>query len=60
MNEVFSEYIGKFVCVFFDNILIYSQTKEKHLQHIRLVFEKLQTDTLCIKLSKCAFFPAIC
>jgi hypothetical protein len=37
MNEVFHEYLDKFVQVFIDDILIYSRTTEEHDEHLRLV-----------------------
>ena len=42
MNEMLKEYIGKFVIVYLEDILIFSRTREEHLQHIRKVLEKLQ------------------
>ena len=36
MNRVFHEYLGSFVIVFIDDILIYSRPKEEHGQHFRL------------------------
>jgi len=39
MNVVFREYLEKFVTVFIDNILIYSQTKEEHDRYIRFVLQ---------------------
>eukprot|EP00253_Pinus_taeda_P006315 PITA_06315 len=55
MNEMLKEFIGKFVIVYLDNILIFSRTKREHLQHIRRVFEKLQQNKLLINLKKCTF-----
>lgn len=55
MNEIFSACLGKFVCVFFDDILVYSKTQSEHLHHLELVFEVLQKNQLCVKLNKCAF-----
>jgi hypothetical protein len=37
MNGVFREYLDKFVQVFINDILIYSQTMEEHDNHLRLV-----------------------
>ena len=39
-----------------DDIIIYSSTPEEHLEHIRMVFEKLCDAKLSMKLSKCHFF----
>ena len=41
MNEVLKEFIGKFVIVYLDDILIFSQTKEEHLRHLKYVLERL-------------------
>ena len=50
MNEVFKEFIGKFVIVYLDDILVFSQTREEHLRHLRYVMEKLQQEKLLINL----------
>ena len=41
MNKVFMVYLDKFVIVFIDDILIFSNSKEEHEQHLRMVLEKL-------------------
>jgi len=41
MNEVLKEFIGKFVIVYLDDILIFNQTKEEHLRHLKYVLERL-------------------
>jgi hypothetical protein len=53
MNKVFMEYLDKFVVVFIDDILVFSKTKEEHEKHLRLVLEKLQSNKLYAKFSKC-------
>lgn len=39
MNEMLKEYTGKFVIVYLDDILIFSRTREEHLQHVQKVLE---------------------
>ena len=45
-----------FAMAYLDDIIIYSSTPEEHLEHIRMVFEKLRDAKLSMKLSKCHFF----
>jgi hypothetical protein len=56
MNSVFMDYLDKFVVVFIDDILIYSQSKEEHADHLRMVLQRLREHQLYAKLSKCEFW----
>jgi hypothetical protein len=56
MNKVFMEYLGKFVVVFIDDILVYSRNEEEHEEHLRLVLQKLRDHKLYAKRSKCEFW----
>ena len=60
MNYVLQEFLGKFIAVYLDDIIIYSKTYEAHLDHITQVFNALRTANLKIKLKKCYFcLPSI-
>ena len=55
MNEIFAPYIGKFVLVYLDDILIFSKSQEEHREHLQLVVDLLRKHKLYAKLSKCEF-----
>ena len=55
MNAVVSGYIGDFVLVYLDNILVYSDNKEEHKTHLGQVFDQLCEHKLQAKLKKCEF-----
>ena len=46
MNEVFNDYLDKFVQVFIDDILIYSRMTEEHDENLRLVLQCLREHKL--------------
>ena len=55
MNQIFQPYLRKFILVFFDDILVYSQDFNQHLTHLKMTFEVLNSNKLYVKLSKCTF-----
>ena len=56
MNRVFRPYMDQFVVVFIDDILVYSNDRENHDTHLRVVLETLRKEQLYAKLSKCEFW----
>ncbi len=55
MNEVFREFLNKFVIVYIDDILIYSRNLAEHRHHVTQVLQKLRQHQLFLKLEKCEF-----
>ena len=56
MNQVFEDYLDKFVIVFIDDILVYSMNKEDRTEHLWLVLQRIQAKTLYAKSKKCKFW----
>jgi hypothetical protein len=55
MNEVLKDFIGNFVIVYLDDILVFIKTKEEHLRHLTLVMRRLQWEKLLINMKKSSF-----
>jgi hypothetical protein len=53
MNEVLRLFIGNFVVVYFDDILIYSKSLDEHIEHLCAVFGALREARLFANLEKC-------
>jgi hypothetical protein len=56
MNKVFMEELDRFVVVFIDDILIYSEISEQHEEQLRIVLERLRQQKLYAKFRKCEFW----
>jgi len=55
MNDIFREWLDDFVVVYIDNILVYSNSMEEHVEHLRKVFQRLRENKLYAKFEKCEF-----
>ena len=56
MNEIVRPYIGLFVVIYFDDILVYSKTQCEHVDHLKQVVSTLKEHKLYGKLEKYEFF----
>ena len=55
MNHVLRLHLGKFVVVYFDDILIYSKSLDDHVFHVKTVLDILRAEKLFSNLDKCTF-----
>ena len=53
-NKVFQEVLRKLVLVFFDDILVYSPTREAHWKYLERVLKILKENHLVVKKEKCS------
>nr|CAD1820409.1 unnamed protein product [Ananas comosus var. bracteatus] len=55
MNKLFHPYLNRFVVVYLDDIVVYSNTLEEHVEHLRTIFQVLRENQLYVKREKCSF-----
>ena len=55
MNHIFHPFLGNFVLIFIDDILLYSCSPEDHRQHLCMVFHLLADHELHVNHRKCQF-----
>ena len=55
MNEVLRPFLGRFIVVYLDDILVYSRSVEEHVNHLEQLFRTLREHRLFGKLEKCSF-----
>ncbi|XP_050924947.1 uncharacterized protein LOC108874699 [Lates calcarifer] len=55
INDVLRDMLNRFVFVYLDDILIFSRTPDEHVQHVRLVLQRLLENRLFVKAEKCEF-----
>jgi len=55
MNDIFQEWLDDFGVVCIDDIFVYNNSMEKHVKHLRKVFQRLRENKLYVKFEKCEF-----
>jgi len=55
LNNILSEKIDCGVVVYIDDIVIYTQTEEEHIELVRWELKKLSENGLCVNIDKCIF-----
>ncbi|KAJ3476258.1 hypothetical protein NLI96_g11283 [Meripilus lineatus] len=55
MNHIFAPYLGVFMDVYLDDIIIYSDTLEDHVKHVKTVIDVLKKEELYLSSTKLRF-----
>ncbi|KAL0154036.1 hypothetical protein M9458_050695, partial [Cirrhinus mrigala] len=55
INDVFRDMLNRWVIVYIDDILVYSNTYDEHITHVRAVLQRLISHQLYAKEEKCEF-----
>jgi hypothetical protein len=58
MNHLFSAYIGVFMDVYLDDIIVYSKSLEDHVEHCKLIFDILAKEVLYLSEKKLQILPS--
>lgn len=56
MNQILAKFIDKFVVVYLDNILIFSENHSDHEKHVKEVLKVLDEASMILNMEKCKFF----
>jgi len=59
MDVILSTGLGKFCCVYLDDVLVWSNSFEDHMVHVRLCIQWMADAGLLLKARKCLFFDAV-
>ncbi len=59
INDVFRDMLGQWAIVYMDDILVYSDTLDSHVQHVRAVLKRLIDHQLYAKIEKCEFHQSL-
>jgi CRISPR/Cas system CMR-associated protein Cmr5 small subunit len=55
INSTLVEYLNQFITAYIDNVIIFSKSKEEHIEHVNQVLQKLQEAGLQVDVRKSEF-----
>ena len=55
LNKIFRPYLDQFVCVYIDDLIIFSKSPEEHLKHVNTVLDLLRENALSVNVKKSFF-----
>ncbi len=55
MNDTLMNYLNEFVVAYLDDIIVYSNSKKEHIQHVRKILQRLRETNIQADVDKCEF-----
>jgi hypothetical protein len=55
MNDILMNYLNEFVITYLNDIIVYNNSKKKHIQHVRKILQRLREANIQIDVDKCEF-----
>jgi hypothetical protein len=55
MNDTLMNYLNKFVIAYLNDIIVYSNNKKEHIQHVRKILQRLREANIQADVDKCEF-----
>ncbi len=55
MNDILMNYLNEFVIAYLDDIIVYSNIKKEHIQHVRKILQRLREANIQTDVDKCEF-----
>ncbi len=55
MNDILINYLNEFVITYLNDIIVYNNSKKKHIQHVRKILQRLRETNIQTDVDKCVF-----
>jgi hypothetical protein len=55
MNDILMNYLDEFVIIYLNDIIVYSNSKKKHIQHVQKILQRLREANIQVDVNKCEF-----
>jgi hypothetical protein len=55
MNDILMNYLDEFVITYLNDIIVYSNSKKEHVQHVRKILQRLREANIQTNVDKCEF-----
>jgi hypothetical protein len=55
MNDILMNYLNELIIAYLDDIIVYSNIKKEHIQHVRKILQRLREANIQTDVDKCEF-----